>query len=119
MIFGAHTILFAADADAARVFFRDVLEWEGVDGGGGWLIFAAPPSELAVHPAETSGSAELYLMTDDVTAERSRLEERGVTFTSPITDEGWGLLTHLDVPGFGPLGLYQPRHASPLPGFSA
>ena len=117
MIAGAHTILYARDADAARAFFRDVLELEGVDGGGGWLIFAAPPSELAVHPAETGGTAELFLMTDDVEAGRARLEARGVAFTAPISDEGWGLLTHLVVPGYGPLGLYQPRHASPLAGF--
>jgi catechol 2,3-dioxygenase-like lactoylglutathione lyase family enzyme len=114
VIFGAHTILYARDADAARAFFRDTLEWEGVDGGGGWLIFTAPPSELAVHPASEGGTAELFLMTDDVAAERARLEARGASFTSPITDQGWGLLTHLDVPGFGPLGLYQPRHPSPL-----
>jgi catechol 2,3-dioxygenase-like lactoylglutathione lyase family enzyme len=114
VISGAHTILHARDADAARAFFRDVLEWEGVEGGGGWLIFAAPPSELAVHPAETGGSAELYLMTDDVVAERARLEARGVEFTGAISDEGWGLLTLLEVPGFGPLGLYEPRHPTAI-----
>lgn len=114
MILGAHTILYARDPDAARAFFRDVLAWDGVDGGGGWLIFAMPPGELACHPARHGSSAELYLMTDDVEAERARLEALGVTFSTGVSDEGWGLLTLMDVPGFGPLGLYQPRHPSPL-----
>jgi catechol 2,3-dioxygenase-like lactoylglutathione lyase family enzyme len=114
VITGAHTILYARDADAARAFIRDVLGWEGVDGGGGWLIFAAPPSELAVHPSAEGGTAELFLMTDDVAAERARLEAAGVEFNSPISDEGWGLLTHVEVPGFGQLGLYQPRHATAI-----
>ena len=114
MITGAHTILYARDADAARAFFRDVLGWAGVDSGGGWLIFAAPPSELAVHPAAQGGTAELYLMTDDVEAERARLEALGVTFSTSISDEGWGLLTLLDVPGSGPVGLYEPRHPTAI-----
>ena len=110
MITGAHTILYARDAGAARAFFTDVLGFDGVDAGGGWMILALPPGELACHPAETGGTAELYLMTDDVEAERARLEAAGATFTGPISDEGWGRLTHVEVPGFGPLGLYEPRH---------
>ena len=122
MIGGAHTILYARDAEAARAFFRDVLGLTGVDAGGGWLIFALPPGELACHPAapETAGregAAELYLMCADVEATRRELEARGVEFLAPITDEGFGLLTRLAVPGFGALGLYEPRHPGPLPGF--
>ena len=119
MIAGAHTILFARDAEAARAFFRDVLELDAVDAGGGWLIFALPPGELACHPAEAAaaGRAELYLMCPDVEAARAELEGRGVEFVAPISDEAFGRLTRLRVPGYGELGLYEPRHASPLPDF--
>jgi catechol 2,3-dioxygenase-like lactoylglutathione lyase family enzyme len=119
MIAGAHTILFARDAAAARAFFRDVLELDAVDAGGGWLIFALPPGELACHPAEdpAAGHAELDLMCPDVEAARAELEARGVEFVAPINDEAFGRLTRLRVPGYGELGLYEPRHASPLADF--
>jgi catechol 2,3-dioxygenase-like lactoylglutathione lyase family enzyme len=120
MIGGAHTILYAHDPGATRAFFRDVLGFDSVDGGGGWLIFALPPGELACHPAgaaPTGGATELFLMCHDVEATRRDLEAKGVEFVAPVTDQGWGRLTRLRVPGFGELGLYEPRHASPLEGF--
>ena len=117
MIAGAHTILFAHDAEAARAFFRDVLELDAIDAGQGWLIFELPPGELACHPAEGEARTELYLMCQDVVATRAALEERGVAFVSPISDERWGRLTRFVVPGYGELGLYEPRHASPLAEF--
>ena len=115
MIAGAHTIVYADDADAARAFFRDVLGFDAVDAGDGWLIFALPPGELAVHPG--SGGHELFLMCHDIEATVEELSARGVEFTSPVSDEGWGLLTRFRVPGAGEIGLYEPRHASPLEGF--
>jgi hypothetical protein len=118
MIAGAHTILFAPDADAARSFLREVLELDAVDAGGGWLIFALPPGELACHPADgEEARSELYLMCEDVEAARAELEGRGVEFTAPVSEEPWGRLTRLRVPGYGELGLYEPRHPSPLAAF--
>jgi predicted enzyme related to lactoylglutathione lyase len=113
MINAVHTILHAHDADAARAFFRDVLELDSVDAGGGWMIFALPPAELAVHPAEQGGRHELYLMTDDLVATLAKLRDRGVKVTSEPSEQSWGLLAAIDVPGAGPLGLYQPRHPVP------
>lgn len=111
MIIGAHTIVFAHDAEAARAFFRDVLGLRSVDAGGGWLIFQAPPSEIAVHPVAPTDPArhELYLVCDDVEATVRDLAGKGVQ-AGPVSDEGWGLMVSLDVPGLGALGLYQPRH---------
>jgi len=119
MIAGAHTILYAHDADAARAFFRDVLELGSVDAGHGWLIFALPPGELACHPTDdpAGGGTELFLMCRDVAATRAELEARGVEFVAPIADARFGRLTRLRVPGYGELGLYEPRHASPLAEF--
>ncbi|MGH3759197.1 VOC family protein [Actinophytocola sp.] len=112
MITGAHTILYATDADAARAFLRDVLGLSNVDVGGGWLIFRSPPAELAVHPTDGAPKHELYLMCDDIEKTMAELAAKGVTFTSEVSDAGWGLLTSLDVPGAGSLGLYEPRHAT-------
>ena len=116
MIAGAHTIVYADDADAARAFFRDVLGFEAVDAGDGWLIFALPPGELAVHPG-SDGGHELFFMCHDIEATVDELRGRGVEFASPVSDEGWGLLTRFRVPGAGEIGLYQPRHPSPLESF--
>ena len=113
MINAVHSILFARDADRARAFFADVLGLESVDAGGGWLIFALPPAELAVHPTAGEPSHELYLMTDDLDRELARLRELGVAVTSEPSDQGWGVLASIEVPGFGPLGLYEPRHPVP------
>jgi len=113
VITGMHAIVYAEDAAATRAFFRDVLGWAHVDAGGGWLIFATPPSELGVHPAEGGiphGQHQLFLMCDDIQATTDELKAKGVAFTSPITNAGFGLMTALVVPGGGTLGLYQPRH---------
>ena len=114
MITGVHAIVFSEDAEANRAFFRDVLDLSSVDAGGGWLIFALLPAELAAHPAEGGSHHELYLMCEDVEATVQELSERGVEFTGPVMDQGWGLVTALRLPGGGELGLYEPRHASPL-----
>ena len=116
MITAAHAIVFAEDAEAARAFFADVLGLRSVDAGGGWLIFALPPAELACHPTSPaeSGRHELYLMCDDLDATIAELEAKGVEFTTPISDERFGRMTHLRVPGGGELGLYQPSHPTAL-----
>jgi catechol 2,3-dioxygenase-like lactoylglutathione lyase family enzyme len=108
MINGAHVIIYSRDAEADRAFFRDVLEYPHVDAGGGWLIFKLPPGEVAVHPADKP-SHELYLMCDDVNATIEQLAAKGVS-CGPVSDQGWGLLTIIRLPGGGELGLYEPRH---------
>jgi catechol 2,3-dioxygenase-like lactoylglutathione lyase family enzyme len=114
MITGAHVTVFGPDAEAARAFFSDVLQLRGVDAGGGWLIFALPPAEIAFHPAEGGDAGhELYLLCDDIDATRAELEGRGVRFTADVSDQGWGRLTRFQVPGAGELGLYEPRHPQP------
>ena len=122
MIAGAHTLLYAEDADAARAFFRDVLGFSNVDAGGGWLIFELPPGELGIHPVEgaqhESGRQELYLMCHDLERTVAELEGRGVEFTTAVSDEGFGLLTRFKVPGAGEAWLYEPKHKSPLAEFA-
>jgi hypothetical protein len=109
MISGAHMIIYSTDADADRTFFRDVLRFPAVDAGEGWLIFALPPAEIAVHPAAENDSHEVYLICEDVDAAIQDLKSHNVGCT-PVADEGWGLLTHVTLPGGGTLGLYHPRH---------
>ena len=114
MINGVHVIVYSQDAEGVRAFFRDVLGYRSVDAGGGWSIFALPPAELAAHPTDGVGEHELYLMCDDITATVAELAGKGVEFTGPVSDRGWGLLTSIKLPGGGTLGLYEPRHPTAL-----
>jgi len=114
VITGVHAIIFSRDAEADRAFFRDVLDLPSVDAGGGWLIFALPPAELAAHPTEGNSRQELYLMCDDVGATVEELRAKGVDFIKEISNEGFGLMTALRLPGGSEVSLYQPSHASPL-----
>jgi predicted enzyme related to lactoylglutathione lyase len=113
MITGVHAILFGQDADAARAFLRDVLGWPSVNAGHGWLIFALPPAELAVHPTEGDPHHELFLMCDDLKSTVAALQSKGVEVTSPLEERGFGVMTTIRIPGAGEIGLYQPRHPSP------
>ena len=112
MIIGAHSIVYSKNPEADRVFLRDVLALTSVDVGGGWLIFGLPPSEVAVHPSDRNDVHELYLMCDDVNALVAGMKKRKVPCAA-VQDLGWGLLTHVKLPGGGKLGIYQPRHARP------
>ena len=114
MITGAHVIIFTPDPQGVREFFRDVLGFASVDAGRGWLIFALPPAEVAVHPSEKNGAHELYLLCDDVEAFVEGMRRLGVA-CAPIQSLGWGLLTKITLPGGGAIGVYEPRHARPRP----
>lgn len=121
MINGAHLLLYSHDADADRAMLRDVLGFRSVDVGGGWLIFALPPAEAAVHPAEEgpreaadgTARAELYLMCDDLRATMGELAAKGVRCTD-VHEERWGIRTIILLPSGAELGLYQPTHPTAL-----
>jgi len=108
MVFGAHLVLYSQDAEADRRFLAETFGLGSVDAGHGWLIFAMPPSELAVHPGDAPG-AELYLMCEDLVTEIASLAARGVQ-CSAIEEARWGSITKITLPGGGEVGLYQPRH---------
>lgn len=122
MITGVHALIWTDDAEALRAFFRDVLEFPAVDAGGGWLVFAMPPSELAMHPsdpdhpADVGGRAQLYLMCDDIERTVEDLARKGVELSRPISDEGFGPTCAIRLPDGQDLGLYEPRHPTALPG---
>ena len=111
-ITGAHSIIYSKDPEADRAFLRDVLKLTYVDVGEGWLIFGLPPSEMAVHPSRKNDVHEFYLMCDDVKAFVREMKKRKIA-CGPPEDMGWGVLTHVTLPGGGKLGVYQPRHARP------
>jgi predicted enzyme related to lactoylglutathione lyase len=114
VITGMHAIVYAEQAQAVRAFFRDVLGWDWVDAGGEWPIFATPPAELAVHPADGPERSELYLMCDDLETTIAELQVKGVEVVGDIRVERWGRVTAILLPGTGRLGLYEPSHPSPL-----
>ena len=122
MITALHTLVYADDPDAARAFFRDVLEWPGVDTGGGWLIFKTGPSELGVHPSSwehegtrggTDQSFDLSLVCDDLSATMAELSGRGAEFSGDVVEQPWGSTVQLVVPGAGPVTLFQPHYDPP------
>ena len=123
MITGAHVLLYTTDPDADRAFFRDVLEFRSVDAGHGWLIFALPPSEMALHPIDGQSAPP---PGDDAAAGRdpvpdvrqrggdravARNEGRGV---QPARHRAMGRPTSLRLPSGGALGLYQPTHLTAI-----
>ena len=114
MITGVHALIYSKEAEKIRAFFRDVLGMKSVDAGGGWLIFALPPAELAVHPDDGATRAVLHLMCDDVHETMRALEKKGVEFARPVSDQGWGLVTAIKMPDGSELGLYQPKHPTAL-----
>lgn len=115
MIIGAHVLLYSKDPDADRAFFSDVLRLHSVDAGGGWLIFALPPAEVAVHPAEPDADdhkslrADFYLMCDDLAGTTQALEAKKIKCTE-VRKERWGIRTTIKLPSGGEIGLYQPTH---------
>ncbi len=119
MINGTHVVFYSEKADADRDFLRDVLGFESVDAGHGWLIFALPPAEAAVHPVESGEkkpapmSAEIYLMCDDLQGEIKRLQERKVQ-CSPVEIQRWGKKTTVRLPSGGEIGLYEPTHPTAI-----
>jgi predicted enzyme related to lactoylglutathione lyase len=117
MITGVHALIYSPDAERVRAFLRDVLGWPSVDAGGGWPIFAMPPSEIAVHPTHDGGGGhqELYLMCDDLDTTVAELAKRGVELARPVEQQPWGVATAIRLPGGGEIGLYESRHPTALP----
>ena len=114
-ITGVHAVLYTREPGADRAWLTDVLGLESVDAGGGWLIFALPPAELAAHPASAEGGdVELYLMCDDIESTMQELRDKGVALDEPVTDQRWGRVTKIVLPSGAHLGLYEPHHARPV-----
>ena len=115
-IIGTHILLYTSEPEALRATLRDVFGWMHVDAGDGWLIFALPPAELGVHPAEgptyESGIRhQLTLMCDDINATIRQLKAKGMEVKGEPTDEGFGVTVMLNLPGGVEILLYEPRHA--------
>ncbi len=84
------------DAEADRAFLRDVLGLNSVDAGHGWLIFALPPAEAAVHPSDTNGPHELFFRCDSLEPEMASLAKKGV-HCSAVQEAQWGSITRIQL----------------------
>ncbi len=109
-------MFYTSEPEALRAFFRDKLGFPTHDVGGGWLIFDVPEADLGCHPADAeegapSGTPSLSFYCDDIAKTVAELAGRGVEFTGPVEDQGYGLVTHLRVPGGFAIRLYQPKYA--------
>lgn len=121
MVFGAHTLLYTSEPEALRAMLREVFGFKHVDAGGGWLIFALPPAEMGVHPAEgpsfESGTRHLVsFMCDDINKTIAELKAKGVQFEGEPKDEGYGITIMMKLPGGCNVMLYEPRHAMAISG---
>ena len=114
MITGVHAIVYNKQAEKLRTFFRDVLALPFVDAGHDWLLFALPPAELGIHPTREEGSHELYLLCDDLAATLAELQAKGVEVAEPISEQPWGLLAAIKIPGDDELRIYQPLHPTAI-----
>jgi hypothetical protein len=112
IITGVHSIIYSSNPEADKNFFKDVLKFPNIDIGHGWLIFAVPPSEIAVHPSNGNVMHEIYLMCDDINFFVEEMSAHKV-ICSPIENQRWGLLVYLTLPGGSKLGVYEPKHARP------
>jgi catechol 2,3-dioxygenase-like lactoylglutathione lyase family enzyme len=113
LINAAHIVIYSKDPEADRTFFRDVLQFPCVDAGHGWLIFAMPPLEAAFHDSEKNDRHELFLICDNLPATLKDLKSKHVRVTD-ITEQRWGKLASFHLPGGGKIGIYEPKHPSPL-----
>jgi len=112
-IIGMHALMYSKKDQATREFFRDVQGFRSVDAGDGWLIFAAPPTELAIHPVEDNEHHELYLMCDDIETTVAELRRKGVQIR-PIQEQPWGRVTQIQLPSGEEFGIYEPRHPTAI-----
>ena len=113
-ITGAHMLLYTPEAESLRATLRDVIGWDHVDDGDGWLIFALPPAEIGVHPSERSTKHEISLMCDDIEATVADLRAKGVEFSTEPTDAGYGIAATMVLPGGVEVSLYEPRHQTAI-----
>ena len=113
-ITGVHALIYTSEPEAVRAIFRDVFQWEHVDGGDGWLIFALPPAEIGVHPTEFVVRRDVSLMCDDIRSTMAELQEKGIEFDGEPVDEGWGIGVTMLLPGGAELLLYEPRHETAI-----
>jgi predicted enzyme related to lactoylglutathione lyase len=113
MIRGIHGLLYSTDPEATRKFFKDAVKLPGSDVGEGWWIFDFPEGDLGVHPVEDpadAGTHDVSFYCDDIQGTVADLRGRGVEFTSPVEDHGYGLVTHFTAPGGIRIQLYEPRY---------
>ena len=114
-IVGAHVLLYSSAPDELRAVLRDVFQFKSVDAGEGWLIFALPPAELGVHPAEgppaeTGARHQFTLMCTDINGTIANLRAKGVVVDGEPKNAGWGTTVMLALPGDVQVMLYEPRH---------
>jgi predicted enzyme related to lactoylglutathione lyase len=109
MIKGMHGLFYTPKPEELRAFIKDKLGFPFTDTGGGWLIFDLPEGDLGVHPSESASHA-ISFYCDDITRTVKELKSRGVQFTSGITEQEWGRLTHFRMPGDVVVDLYEPKY---------
>ena len=108
MITGLHGIFYTTDPEGARAFLRDKIGLPFHDAGGGWLIFELAEGHVGCHPSDRAFNGVSFAC-DDLEATMKEASARGVAFT-PVVVEEWGKSTTFELPGGGPVQIYQPTY---------
>jgi len=110
-------MFYTSEPEALRAFIRDKLGFTHTDVGDGWLIFDLPEADMGCHPADetgqhgkSAGTPDVSFYCDDIEATVTELKDKGVEFTDGVTDQGFGLVTHFEMPGGVNVQLFQPRY---------
>jgi predicted enzyme related to lactoylglutathione lyase len=114
-IHGVHAMFYSSEAEGLRSFLRDKLGLAATDIGRGWLLFDFASADMGVHPvghegSPPSGTHSISFRCDDIEQTVADLRDRGVEFLDAITDKGYGLAIHFEMPGGVEVELYQPSY---------
>jgi hypothetical protein len=112
-ITGTHALLYTSEPEAVREIFREVLGYEHVDAGDGWLIFRLPPAEVGIHPSE-GPAHQLSFICDDIAATVADLRAKGIEIPDEPEAQGFGVVTMMHLPGGLEIVLYEPRHPTAI-----
>ena len=102
-------VLWSKDLGADPRLLSELPGIESVDAGQGWLIFALPLSEAAVHRAEENLGQQLCCLCDELKSEIAQPRAKGVE-PAGVEEARWGSIGKIELPGGGRVGLDQPKH---------
>ncbi len=68
-----------------------------------------PEGGIGCHPSDRPYHG-ISFYCDDIEATVAELAQRGVEFSAPIREEEGGSVTTFELPGGGPVDLYQPKY---------
>ena len=76
------------------------------------IVESAGPNQIGRDDGQRRIVVSANVAGRDLEATVADLEGRGVVFEGGVSDQGWGRLATIRLPGGGRLGIYEARHAT-------